>query len=34
LPVKGNGSVGTSAHEMQAYQPSASREIVTVLGVP
>jgi hypothetical protein len=32
-----NGSMGTSAHEkqaMHAYQPSASRLIVTVLGAP
>ena len=35
LPAGGNGRVGTSAHEQQTYQPSASlREMVTVLGVP
>ena len=31
-PVDSNGSTGTSAQEKQAYQPSASRLIVTVLG--
>src|SRR5262245_52113820 len=34
LPVTGNASVGTSAHELPTYHPSASRETVTVLGVP
>ena len=34
LPAGGNGSVGTSAHEKQTYQPSASLLSVTVLGVP
>ena len=33
-PVGGSGCIGTSAQEMQTYQPSASRLIVTVLGVP
>src|SRR5215475_5531497 len=33
-PVGGSGCVGASAHEMATYQPSASLEIVTVLGVP
>src|SRR5258708_34206209 len=33
-PVRGNGWVGTSAHEHETYQPSAALEIVTVLGVP
>ena len=30
-PAAGNGCTGTSAQEKRAYQPSASREIVTVL---
>ncbi len=30
-PAAGNGCTGTSAQEKHAYQPSASREIVTVL---
>src|SRR5262249_52242855 len=34
LPVGGSGRIGTPAQEKQAYQPSASRLIVTVLGVP
>ena len=34
LPVRGSGSAGTSAHEQQTYQPSASRETVTVLMRP
>src|SRR5262245_60704996 len=33
-PVAGSGAMGTSAQEIHAYQPSASRRIVTVLGVP
>jgi hypothetical protein len=33
MPVRGNGAMGTSAQEMPAYQPSASRELVSVLGV-
>jgi hypothetical protein len=33
-PVDGSGCRGTSAQEKLTYQPSASREIVTVLGVP
>ena len=33
-PVGGKGCTGTSAQEKQTYQPSASRLIVTVLGVP
>ncbi len=33
-PVSGNGRTGTSAQARLAYQPSASREIVTGLGVP
>src|SRR5262249_57410666 len=33
-PVGGNGCVGTSAQEKHTYHPSASREIVTVLGIP
>jgi hypothetical protein len=33
-PVGGSGCVGTSAQERQAYQPSASRAMVTVFGVP
>ena len=33
-PVDGKGWTGTSAQEKQTYQPSASRESVTVLGVP
>src|SRR5690349_9498912 len=33
-PVGRSGCAGTSAQEMQAYQPSTPREIVTVLGVP
>src|SRR5258708_34035498 len=32
--VGGNGWVGTSAHEKQTYQPSASLESVTVLMRP
>ena len=32
--LAGSGCVGTSAQEMAAYQPSASRMMVTVLGVP
>jgi hypothetical protein len=31
---RGSGSVGTSAHEYETYQPSASLEMVTVLIVP
>ena len=34
LACGGKGCIGTSAQEKQAYQPSASLEIVTVLGVP
>jgi hypothetical protein len=34
LPVGGMGWSGTSAHENTAYQPTASCETVTVLGVP
>jgi hypothetical protein len=34
LPVGDTGCVGTSAHERQAYPPSASLERVTVLGMP
>ena len=34
LPSVGKGCIGTSAQEKQTYQPSASRLIVTVLGVP
>ena len=33
-PEGGNGLTEISAHEQLTYQPSASREIVTVLGVP
>src|SRR5262249_30668963 len=33
-PVAGSGCTGMSAHEKQTYQPSASLETVTVLGVP
>ena len=33
-PGVGSGWIGTSAHEKQAYQPSTSQLIVTVLGVP
>ena len=33
-PVRGSGRAGTSAHEQQTYQPSASLETVTVLMVP
>jgi hypothetical protein len=32
--VGGKGCAGTSAQEKQTYQPSGSRLIVTVLGVP
>jgi hypothetical protein len=34
LPVGGRGCVATAAREQPAYQPSASRQRVTVLGVP
>jgi hypothetical protein len=33
-PVGGRGCTGTSAQAMHAYHPSASRLMVTVLGVP
>ena len=33
-PVGGSGCIGMSAQENETYQPSASRLIVTVLGVP
>jgi hypothetical protein len=33
-PVRGSGAMGTSVHEKQTYQPSASRRMVTVLIVP
>ena len=33
-PVDGSGCTGTSAQEMATYHPSASFEMVTVLGVP
>ena len=33
-PVKGTSCTGASAQEKQTYHPSASLEIVTVLGVP
>src|SRR5215813_13160406 len=33
-PLDGRGSVGTSVHEIATYLPSASLEMVTVLGVP
>ena len=34
LPVRGTGWVGASAQEQATYQPSASGERVTVVGVP
>jgi hypothetical protein len=34
LPMRGNGSTGTSAHEIQAYQPSASFADRDRLGRP
>ena len=33
-PVSGKGRIGTSTHEKHTYQPSASLEMMTVLGVP
>jgi hypothetical protein len=33
-PLGGNGCTRASAQEKQTYQPAASREIVSVLGVP
>ena len=34
FPVAGSDCIGTAAQENETYQPSASRPIVTVLGVP
>jgi hypothetical protein len=34
LPVSNNGWVGTAAQELPTYRPSASLEMVTVLGTP
>src|SRR5262249_6769545 len=33
-PVGSNGGISTSAPEKHPYQPSASRPMVTVLGIP